>query len=513
LGVIELLAKKYSFEEKTGKIKMIKEGFDGENELFRLLTFDEKFKHSNYEIANEVYYSGVMPKVMRIDYIEQPTSSKDVKYLIFEVVRTTYATLDCMDNPVIIYHPFFNNLIEKNKSRFSLMQQMDRLEDLLQEKYLLTKKRINSDALPSRQRDLEKYMLKNLNNFLKNSINTNTIAVSANIITKDNCLIIGKRSEESIDKGTYYCSVNGQSEFQDEHVPFYHNSVYVDLPSMNYHSKYRIDLNKEIERETIAELGISTFDQDWQYYGVSFLSINNSEHKTSHDKFLMFLISCLTTKNPPYNPLKRRRMHFNVLTMNTTPYTFKEILKSQKTAVERFENEHIRGIKLNIHQSRFNFLWHNIKAIWEWFAKNRANIVLIYFFASYFLSPAKQVIDFWRVVDLIILVVFLITSGKYSLDEYRLKESLLIKNYIINIKKCKNDQELYDCQNMLSKSFKKNWHLWPVIRKLRKRENAEDKEKVISIHAIVKIMCLLHIIEIYRGKSEKNKADVPTHLR
>lgn len=510
--VIQLLANKYYLEKDSRKIKTIKEGFDGENRLFHLLTFDDYYNDCYFDMSNGVYYSGVMPKVMKIEYNDQPTSSKDVKYLIFKTVRTTYATLDFMDNPVIIYHPFFKELITKdnNKNRFSVMLQMDSREDSLQEKYLYEKIKVESKDSQSQQMSIEKHIIENLNAYLINSINTNTIAVSANIITKDNYLIISKRSDESIDKGTYYCSVNGQSEFQDEHVSFYKNSVYEDMPSMDYHCKYRIDLNKEIERESIAELGISTFNQDWQYYGVSFLSINNSEYETSHDKFLKFLISCLVTEDSHYSPIKRRRMHFNVLTSNTTTYTFKEIQRNQKTATEKFENEHIKGISINIHKNSGSFMWHYIKILWKWFTKNRASIVLIYFFASYLLIPtsssglpAKPIIDYWRIIDLAILVVFLISSGKDLIDNYILKESLLIKNHIMDKKKFKNGQELNDYNNLLFRSFKRNWHLGPITRKLRNKENAEDKEKEIFIHAIVQLMYLLHIIDIYRSKLKK----------
>ena len=90
---------------------------------------------------------------------------------------------------------------------------------------------------------------------MKYSFNTHTIAVSANIETVDDYLLFGKREIKSIDAGKYYCSVNGQSEFLDENVSFYRTSVYEDLPTMDYNSKYSIDIENEISREAIEEIG------------------------------------------------------------------------------------------------------------------------------------------------------------------------------------------------------------------------------------------------------------------
>ena len=114
--------------------------------------------------------------------------------------------------------------------------------------------------------------IKNINQYLENSFNTHTIAVSSNITTSDNYLIIGKRSKKSSDPGMYYCSSNGQSEFRDKHVDFYRKSVFEDLPTMEYDSEYRVDLNQEIQREALAELGITSFESEWHYYCLLYTS-------------------------------------------------------------------------------------------------------------------------------------------------------------------------------------------------------------------------------------------------
>lgn len=121
-------------------------------------------------------------------------------------------------------------------------------------------------------------------------------------------LIVAQRDEKSIDAGEFYSSANGQSEFMDKHVSFYKESVFEDLPSMNYNSDYRVDLNNEIRREVIAELGITALNSEWDYLGVSYLAINQEKNKNDQGK-----------------PTKRR-MHFNVLTSNKTSLDFKAVV-------------------------------------------------------------------------------------------------------------------------------------------------------------------------------------------
>lgn len=172
-----------------------------------------------------------------------------------EVVRTTYATVDFMDYPLIIHHPFFRTNLG-DSTRFQLMLVFDRYEDDLQKEFLYRETYTASGESISfnqeRQRSYEEDAINKINEYLANSMNTHTIAVSANIKTSDQLLIIGKRSATAIDAGEYYCSVNGQSEFQDANVSFYKTSVFEDLPSMDYQSECRIDLTNEIQREAIA---------------------------------------------------------------------------------------------------------------------------------------------------------------------------------------------------------------------------------------------------------------------
>ena len=322
LSVVNEITKWYDCEDNTLILKSC--GGNSRDGLFSLLTFDEANIDKYHNSSDNVYYSGVMPKVIQIRYEEKPTAADKMKYIVFDVVRTTFTTVDMLDNPAILSHPFFQSKLEDSKTvnlnRYELMMNFDQHEDSIQNEYLYepeynpkpdcepedkseikTEKesttesekidvndtdteRISLSPTTDAQRDYEKWMIDNLNKYLKLSLNSNTVAVSANIVTKDDYLLIGKRGELTIDNSQYYCSVNGQSEFRDPNVSFYRNSVFEDLPSMEFDSKYRIDLNNEIQREALAELGLPFFEHEWSYYGISYLSIEIIVLLTNKDR-------------------------------------------------------------------------------------------------------------------------------------------------------------------------------------------------------------------------------------
>ena len=184
---------------------------------------------------------------------EQPAAN--VKSLVVEVGRTTLQLwiLSTIRNDIT------SLFTEEWKYRIENFYQY---EDHVQKQYLhkRTKKEPN-------QRKQEEEEIKRINKYLRYSINTHTIAISANITTDDKFLLISERAAQSIDGDEYYCSANGQSEFRDKNVDFYAKSVLEDLPTMDFDSNYRIDLNGEMNRETVAELGISQFQNEWTYYG------------------------------------------------------------------------------------------------------------------------------------------------------------------------------------------------------------------------------------------------------
>lgn len=218
-----------------------------QNNLYNVLAFNDI---ENYTYVGEgYYYSGVMSRVMKVEYKDNQASNALIKQIRFYVCKTTYATVDMMDNTSILQHPFFNESLHNRNTR-SLMIEFDHHED-----------RCHLNLYHSKPGAENERLL--LNDYLRQSFNTHTIAVSYNIKTADGYYIAAKRNTNCIDTGEYYCAANGQSEFIDKHASFYQESVFEDMPTMVYDSEYRVDLNNELRREVIAELGISSLNSEW----------------------------------------------------------------------------------------------------------------------------------------------------------------------------------------------------------------------------------------------------------
>ncbi|MCE4955665.1 hypothetical protein [Macrococcoides caseolyticum] len=272
--------------------------------------------------GNHIFYSGVMPRVEQVII----NNNKDTPHLDFVKLilgRTTFMTVDVMDNPTVINHPFFN-IIFNNRTISTILQDFDSIEDKLQSKYLYSSDDLN-----------------NLNHYLTKSYNTHTVAVSGNIITSDNYLLTTVRSSKSIDAETIYMSVNGQSEFYDKNVDFYQDSVYEDIPTMHYDKDLRINFINEVEREAAAELGIINFESDWEMIGLSFLSIDN-ENKNISD-------------------INKRRMHFNINFENKCILNFNEVYERKNMNTESFENEDIYGYKIIVNNNLTEYIKNIIK--------------------------------------------------------------------------------------------------------------------------------------------------------
>ncbi|ULG72705.1 hypothetical protein [Macrococcus brunensis] len=280
--------------------------------------------------GNYVFYSGVMPRVEQIKIEENNKDAPHILYVKLLLGRTTFLTVDCFDNPATLDHPYFKGDYIKYGDA---LYQFDCIEDVLQENYLYNKHHPTNHVMN----------ISRLNTYLSKSFNTHTLAVSANITTSDDYLLVTKRSKGSIDSDTYYCSVNGQTEFYDANVSFYQNSVYEDLPTMHFDSPTRIDFTKEISREAIAELGLFNFESEWNIIGLSYLSINNS-----------------------LRSIKMRRMHFNLMMENKTIQSFKEIYDRKELHTESFEHDDLLGYRTLIHNSKFLKIKSDLQRTVNW---------------------------------------------------------------------------------------------------------------------------------------------------
>ena len=447
---LKALDKKFSILEDNNTIVITDSG-KGSNfsEAFNDDYFIEKYYHL---ITADVYYSGVMPSVVRLQLDRDNIESK-VKYLTIQVVRTTFVTVDAMDNPDMIKHPHFYGQYK------DVIQNFYNHEDEVQKNFL--HQRIFMEGNSFDQNTYEDNMICNINLYLRHSYNTHTVAVSGNIETSDGLLLVGKRNIKAVDSGSYYCSVNGQSEFCDDKVEYYRKSVFEDLPTLNYASNYRLDLNGEIEREAIAELGISQYDREWEYYGLSYLNVNN-DHLSE-------------------NQIKNRRMHFNVLMNNRSLNSFEEINNRIERVTENFENDHIAGYRINIVSNLFDLIFQRIRRVLVFFYDNIGVVSTFFILLDYLIKYAlfREVriygLEILSWIELIVFIALLILNSRRFV-------------YLISLKK------VLTYKNLFSKKIKQ------AMSESRFIDYIYDKEQIDCHHLIEILMRSLYILDKIKDK-------------
>lgn len=424
-------------------------------------------------VDGSIYYSGVLPRTLEINYLKNHTGSNNIKYISMIVQRTTYATVDMLDNPLSLFHLHIIN----SSNYYDILKKFDEYEDNLQKVFLY--KNYSNETSQSKTEQEE---IRRVNQYLKKSLNTHGIAVSANIVTQDDYLIIGKRDPYAIDNGEYYPSANGQAEFVDENVQFYQMSVYEDLPTLNYDSSMRLDLNYEIQREALAELGIGVFKHGWNYYGLSYLSINNLGKNTEE--------------------ITKRRMHFNVLTSNQTRQNFAEVVESQKYATESFESIHVEGIKLNLYSSIGNKFKDKLRKFVDYCYQNMgiATIIIVLISTIFsllmtFLSDDKlynkfifeNVVNEWNssgfeFIITILILIFLISRFISDKEIWKLK---IVRNKRVNTDRTK----IYEMFEIKEQRHKNNG--W----KLNKYFKPEKKLPSKRLNPVTRLLYALHYLE------------------
>lgn len=452
IEMIAAITSQFDVEIKNDELFIKKRTSEPTLILDRLLRFDDNWEQHYELITSDVYYSGVLPCVRRIELEPKISTSSHIKSLLMHVIRTSFATVDTFDNAVIMKHPFFHS--ERSEKHLNLIREFDRSEDLLQEENLFS-------PLESTQNDgYEQESIVRLNRYLSQSMNTHTIAVLANVITSDGYLLAAKRGALNIDAGEYYCSVNGQSEFRDERVDFYQKSVYEDMPTMDYHSKYRVDLQNEVQRECIAELGIATFNANWDYYGVSYLCINNhieSDVDFENSKVIQY-----------------RRMHFNVMLSNSTSSTFREVLKSHQYATENFENDYLFGIKFRLFKHLGDFILKLAPDSIRWMLANRSKVSVI--LIIFFLLIGKQSLDSLTLKDILEIVLLCIPIILIVVEwcaKYKIHKKTMEKIFFIS--RLQKDGQ-FEITSIFNSIFK-------------------DKEKS-NVQAILYMMYALHLLKL-----------------
>lgn len=282
---------------------------------------------SNIHLDNiRVFYSGVFVKPLHLEYVENQYQNDNVNMMKIQFERSTYATVFTLDGNYL-NHPLLSTESVANLTKMLRWDDKCKMKLIDASSKLLEEDRVDLDSV---------------NTYLRECINVNQIGVSANIITNDNVLMMGKRGHNTIDHGKLYPSANGNAEVLDNNVSFYKMSVYEDYPSVDL-SKGRIDFSGEINRDSYAELMLDAANQEWNCYGIM---ISGTEPDREHLE---------DDISEPYAE-SARRMHFNIIFEHHSRYSFTEICSRSNKATEAFENEKFVGVDLRCYKNPLDFV-------------------------------------------------------------------------------------------------------------------------------------------------------------
>ena len=421
-------------------------------------------------LGNASYYSGVIAKLMRIDAPSTPEDgNKHIRVMRLMVGRTTFSTLDAFDYGSFISHPILNVKLENNEDTIATT-----LREIRKEEYKRMSILFNYDNSKEEGESHARTLLNLINRYLETSINSNTIAVSANLTTRDECLIGAVRNSGSIDNGTCYCSANGQTEFRDNLVTFYRNSVYVDLPSLSVpkdadYTLERLDFAKEIERETIAELNTSHFSATWKFYGISVLGV---------------------VDNITGNGEGNTRLHFNILTENSLLDNFIDVCEFRADATESFENSRLIGFKPIKISSIVSMMISSLIDHCDFIT----NLLLIFLvlYERFTFGYSSNLTDFALAAIFVLLeMIYLVGSLlKYQKKKKRNKaKSIFVKDMMLKRadKACSN---VNDKKEVLSSTLIKS------IIKLKKKMNSLTSSYKSDPHPILLLMYMLNNLSL-----------------
>lgn len=458
--------------EKENKTEIVKE--KTHQTISCLYEKDSPYMISQYYGA---YYSGVIPSLLKIEEEKNAYNAKVISLILY-LERTTFALEDSIDKTR-------NNDLSILSSFKNLLSQFEKDEDDLEEKYIYS--------------DLTDTNYENINKYLENTLNTRVIGVSSNVVTRDGYLLFGHRSNRVVDASYLYPSFNGQSEIYDSHVNFYNESVYEDLPTITLENKNRLDFKNEFAREMLAELNISGFDKNYEYYGVSCLGMNQKLWKNNNG-----------VKEDDYlNRNLERRLHFNILAIHELDIDLMEVSRKWKEATESFENLEIYGVKLNSYKSKREFIGNKLIS----FLKGLMNykdlitslvILLIAIMTFSFVNTGLTDVDLassilnwiFFVLSILIFVLDFIVSLKRFIKKKRI-------SFLMNLFKKKNKNEIEHILNKenlkLLKLMKRN----EILDASTKEEKAKVKEKYLEkTQAFASIGLLLNLLFVYEKEGK-----------
>ncbi len=361
---------KYSYKKRGNYWEIIDQGVGiGIQEIYKTT--------ENIGLINgDVFYSGVLLRPVELSIMEKHFENYNTSTLCFSFEKSTYATVFALDGNFVA-HPILSDATRQNIS------EMLREDD--------NNKKILINAIDGVEKTAD--IIKSINEYLRVTSNVNQIGVSANIVTSDGVLLIGKRSSQAIDGGHLYPSVNGNAEVEDKNVSFYKYSVYEDFPTINLND-HRIDFLGEIAREAYAELRLDIPKQDWNCFGITISGTDFSDHQT----------------NGPYS-LTHRRMHFNLLFDTTIDMNYSNVIDKSTHAAESFENEKIIGIQVGYYKNKLSKCMSSIRSFLAGILSAKdfieAFLLIILFINSFYVYKKSMQFDISGVVSLCFAIVII----------------------------------------------------------------------------------------------------------
>ena len=347
-------------------------------------------------IEGDVFYSGVLPRTLRIEEKENWHSNKEVASLCLYYERSTYATVFALDNN-FTKHP----LIEKEKGKIVAFFNQD---DQCKREYLI-------EPIEEGRNGRQK-LLSEINCYLKHSYSVNQIGVTGNIISSDDYLIFSKRAKKAIDSDKVYPSANGNAEIEDSNVEFYTDSVNVDYPTINI-EKETNSFGMELCREVEAELNISLNNNLLKCYGIVISGIIPPKAKPSDDYIF-----------------PERRLHFNILFKQSVDPDFKKIQQLQAIATEKYENSELHGLSVKTYKGIFDRFKKEVGSFLRKLTGWRTAITSVFTIALFLLSlnTINFSLEDWSasVSFAFAILVFLTTSMDIT---KRIKEKRSQKKY------------------------------------------------------------------------------------
>lgn len=449
------------------------------------------FTKENIQLVyGKAYYNGVQPKLIHILEKDNWFTNDGVITLTLYVTKTTFFTVDAFDN----HFQNDNCLLTKDD--------VDNIKDFF-----------HAEDQRHRQlfHDLQQASANHIvliNNYLRDSVFTNIVNVSANLITTDKRLIIARRSQNVMDHNHLYPSVNGTSEFNDENVSFYRQSVLEDIPTLQSRSNQRMDFNNELMRETIAELNVNNLINKWKYVGMTLIASQNrqqSSQENSDDKPKKHITNLINTllrqiskkKNKELKQnqdetkelgIVSRKFHFNVLAFNHVNETSQSIIDDAKTAVEAFEHKKLYMIYVRLANSWLHFIF---LTIWT-FLKKLMDFQVIFFILL-------GLLNVWLLNDKEKGYAFFFSEQAWNNPSVGLDSTLKIVGIVLSIgaiikvlidylKSRKHNREV----NLIKTTFYKGVQNYQEIVKstLRKIQRSEKEKKVRFNPVTLSLYCL-----------------------